>query len=101
KMVAELRTRSGKHVAVFGPQLRIAEAWLAAAEGNVSVAIELALDAARLAAESKQTAIEMLALHDAVRFGDQTCLGQLAELAANTEGRLAPPIGATAPRVRE
>ena len=81
KMVAELRTRSGKHVAVFGPQLRIAEPWLAAAEGNVSTAIELALDAARLAATSKQTAIEMLALHDAVRFGDQTCPDQLAQLA--------------------
>ena len=53
KMMAELRTRSGRHVAVFGPQLRIAEAWLAAAEGNVSAAIELALDAARLAAESE------------------------------------------------
>ncbi len=101
KMVAELRTRSGKHVAVFGPQLRIAEAWLAAAEGNVSAAIELALDAARLAAQSKQTAIEMLALHDAVRFGDQTCLDQLAELAANTGGRLATAIAAHARAVRD
>ena len=101
KMVAELRTRSGKHVAVFGPQLRIAESWLAAAEGNVSTAIELALDAARLAATSKQTAIEMLALHDAVRFGDQTCPDQLAELAANTGGRLASAIGAHAAAVRD
>jgi DNA-binding CsgD family transcriptional regulator len=101
KMVAELRTRSGKHVAVFGPQLRIAEAWLAAAEGNVSAAIELALDAARLAVDSKQTAIEMLALHDAVRFGDQTCLGRLAELAANTGGKLAAAIGAHTRAVRE
>ena len=49
KMVAELRTRFGRHVALFGPQLRIAESWLAAAEGNVSGAIDLALDAARLA----------------------------------------------------
>ena len=49
KMVAELRTRFGRHVALFGPQLRIAESWLAAAEGNVSAAIDLALDAARLA----------------------------------------------------
>ena len=101
KMVAELRTRSGKHVAVFGPQLRIAEAWLAAAEGNVSAAIELALDAARLAAESKQTAIEMLALHDAVRFGDQTCLDRLVELAAGTGGRLASAIAAHATAVRD
>ena len=101
KMMAELRTRSGRHVAVFGPQLRIAEAWLAAAEGNVSAAIELALDAARLAAESKQTAIAMLALHDAVRFGDQTCLDQLADLSAGIGGRLASAIGAHARAVRD
>ena len=43
ELVAELRTRFGRHVAVFGPQLRIAESWLAAAEGNVSGAIVLAL----------------------------------------------------------
>jgi DNA-binding NarL/FixJ family response regulator len=101
KMVAELRTRSGKHVAVFAPQLRIAEAWLAAAEGNVSAAIELALDAARLASESRQTAIEMLALHDAVRFGDQTCLDRLAELVTITGGRLASTIAAHACAVRD
>ena len=101
KMVAELRTRSGKHVAVFGPQLRIAEAWLAAAEGNVSAAIELALDAARLASESKQTAIELLALHDAVRFGDQTCLDRVIDLAANTGGRLSSAIAAHATAIRD
>ncbi len=101
KMMAELRTRSGRHVAVFGPQLRIAEAWLAAAEGNVSAAIELALDAARQAAESKQIAIEMLALHDAVRFGDQTCLDRLADLSDGIGGRLASVIGAHARAVRD
>ena len=101
KMVAELRTRSGKHVAVFAPQLRIAEAWLAAAEGNVSAAIELALDAARLASESRQTAIEVLALHDAVRFGDQTCVDRLAELATITGGVLASTIAAHACAVRD
>ncbi len=100
-MVAELRTRSGKHVAVFAPQLRIAEAWLAAAEGNVSAAIELALDAARLASESQQSAIEMLALHDAVRFGDQTCLDRLADLASTTGGLLASAIAAHASAVRD
>ena len=101
KMVAELRTRFGRHVAVFGPQLRIGEAWLAAAEGNVSAAIELALDAARLAAESGQRAIEMLALHDAVRFGDQSCLDRLIELPVGTGGRLAAVIAAHAAAVRD
>ena len=101
KMVAELRTRFGRHVAVFGPQLKIAESWLAAAEGNVSTAIELALNAARLAEESKQRATEMLALHDAVRFGDQTCLDRLVDLPGGTGGRLASVIAAHAAAVRE
>ncbi|WNG93754.1 LuxR family transcriptional regulator [Mycobacterium sp. ITM-2016-00318] len=101
KMVAELRTRSGKHVAVFGPQLRIAESWLAAAEGNVSAAIEVALDAARLASDSAQSAIEMLALHDAVRFGDRSCLDRLADVAAGAGGRLASMIAAHATAVRD
>jgi DNA-binding CsgD family transcriptional regulator len=101
KMVAELKTRFARHVAVFGPQLKIAEAWLAAAEGNVSSAIDLALDAARLAKESGQQAIEMLALHDAVRFGDQTCLDRLVEVATATGGRLAGAIAAHAEAVRD
>jgi DNA-binding NarL/FixJ family response regulator len=101
KMVAELRTRFGQHVALFGPQLRIAESWLAAAEGNVSRAIELALDAAGLARESGQQAIEMLALHDAVRFGDQSCLSRLVEVANATGGRLATALAAHAAAVAD
>jgi DNA-binding NarL/FixJ family response regulator len=101
KMVAELRTRSGRHVAVFGPQLRIAEAWLCAAEGNVSSAIDLALDAARCAEKSGQRAIEMLALHDAVRFGDESCLSRLIDTATSVGGRLAAAIAAHAAAVRD
>jgi DNA-binding NarL/FixJ family response regulator len=101
KMVAELRTRFGRHVAVFGPQLRIAESWLAAAEGNLSSAIDLALDAARLARESGQRAIEMLALHDAVRYGDRSCLSQLVEVADATGGRLATALAAHAAAVTD
>jgi hypothetical protein len=98
--VADVRIRLGRHVAVFEPQVRIAEGWLAAAEGNVSAAIDLALDAARLAKESGQQAIEMLALHDAVRFGDQMCLDRLIEVARATDGRLATMIAAHAEAVR-
>ena len=101
KMVAELRTRFGRHVALFGPQLRIAESWLAAAEGNVSGAIVLALDAARLAKESGQRAIEMLALHDAVRYGDRSCLARLVEVAHATGGRLATALAAHAAAVTD
>jgi DNA-binding CsgD family transcriptional regulator len=100
-MMAEVKTRFGKHVAVFGPQLKIAESWLAASQGNVSAAIELATEAARLASESGQRAIEMLALHDAVRFGDQNCLDRLVEVATATGGRLATVIAAHAEAVRD
>jgi DNA-binding CsgD family transcriptional regulator len=101
KMVAELKVRSGRHVAVFGPQLRIAESWLAAAEGNVSAAIELALDAARLADSSDQCAVSMLALHDAVRFGDQSAAERLNEVASSVGGRLAAAIEAHARAVHD
>jgi DNA-binding CsgD family transcriptional regulator len=100
-MMAEVKTRFGRHVAVFGPQLKVAEAWLAAAEGNVSAAIELALQGGAQAAETGQQAIEMLALHDAVRFGDTTCVDRLVEVATVTGGRLAAIIAAHAEAVRD
>jgi DNA-binding NarL/FixJ family response regulator len=100
-MVAELRARFGRHLAVFGPQLRIVEAWLAAAQGNVSGAIQLALDAAVRAHESGQRAIEMLALHDAVRFGDQSSLSRLVEVSTSVGGRLAAAIAAHATALRD
>jgi DNA-binding CsgD family transcriptional regulator len=100
RMMAEVKTRYGRHVAVFGPQLKIAEAWLAAAEGNVSAAIGFALDAANQAADSGQRAIQMLALHDAVRFGDSTCLDELVDVATATGGRLAAVIATHAEALR-
>jgi hypothetical protein len=101
EIVAELRGRVGRHVAVFEPQLRIAEAWLAAAEGNVGAAIDLALDAARRAEESGQRAIEMLALHDAVRFGDKSSLAHLVDIATGVGGRLACVIATHAAALRD
>ena len=95
-MVAELRTRFGRHLALFEPQLRLAEAWLAAAQGNVSAAIELALDAGDMARRSGQRAIELRALHDAIRFGDRTSLQRVVDIASGMGGRLAPVYGAHA-----
>ncbi|BBY16087.1 transcriptional regulator [Mycolicibacterium litorale] len=89
RIVAELRTRLGRHVAVFEPQLRLTEGWLAAAEGTVSLAVEKALDAARLAADSGQHGFEMSARHDAVRFGDRDHIPRLVELTATVGGALA------------
>jgi DNA-binding NarL/FixJ family response regulator len=60
KILAELHRRVGGHVAVFEPQLRLAGAWLSAAEGHVSGAISKAIEAADLARDSGQRAVEML-----------------------------------------
>ena len=70
-------------------------------EGNVRAAIDLALDAARRAEESGQRAIEMLALHDAVRFGDHSSLGRFVDIATDVGGRLAAVIAAHAAALRD
>jgi DNA-binding NarL/FixJ family response regulator len=89
KTVSELRGKVDRHVAVFEPQFRLVEAWLAAAEGHVSGAISRAVEAADLAKASAQQAVEMFALHDAARFGDLTSLKRLVDVAQNIGGRLA------------
>ena len=89
KTVSELRGQVGRHVAVFEPQVRLGEAWLAAAEGHVSGAISRAVEAADLAKASGQRAVEMFALHDAARFGDLTSLQRLVDVAQHIGGRLA------------
>jgi len=100
-IIAELRSRSGGHDAWLYPQLRIAEAWLAAAQGNVSGAIAAATDAAELAGQAGQLAIEMLALHDAARFGDRTSLQRLIDVAGSVDGRLARAYAAYGAAVRD
>jgi DNA-binding CsgD family transcriptional regulator len=78
------------HLALFDPQLRIAEAWTAAADMGSRAGIESAQVAARVAADSGQYAIEAEALHAAARFGDHTVAGRLAELTSIVDGRLVP-----------
>jgi DNA-binding NarL/FixJ family response regulator len=89
KTVRELRGKVDRHVAVFEPQFRLVEAWLAAAEGHVSGAASRAVEAADLAKDSGQRAVEMFALHDAARFGDLTSLQRLVDVAQQIGGRLA------------
>ncbi|UGT40807.1 LuxR C-terminal-related transcriptional regulator [Nocardia yamanashiensis] len=86
--IALAEERGGRHSAVYQPQLEIAKAWQAAAEGTATPAIRLALGAADAAARSHQHAIEAMALHTAARFGDHSVAGRLADLAARVDGRL-------------
>ncbi len=86
--IAEAHRRGGRHSAVYEPQLAVAEACLAAAEGAVSTAVRRALDAADAAAHAHQYAIEATALHVAARFGEHSVADRLTELATRVEGRL-------------
>ncbi|GAB2701642.1 helix-turn-helix transcriptional regulator [Nocardia thraciensis] len=88
EVISEADRRGGRHSAVYEPQLDIARAWQAAAEGTVTPAVRLAIAAADAAARSNQHAIEAMALHTAARFGDHTVAGRLADIAARIDGRL-------------
>jgi DNA-binding NarL/FixJ family response regulator len=78
------------------PEIVLARAWVAAAEGAVSEAITLAHEAAAAAARRGQLAHEVLALHTAVCFGDGTVTDRLAELATQVDGPRAPAAAAHA-----
>ncbi|AXK87378.1 helix-turn-helix transcriptional regulator [Nocardia farcinica] len=86
--IAEASRRGGRHSAVYEPQLAIARACVAAAEGTVSTAVRLAMAAADAAARAHQYAIEATALHVAARFGDPAVADRLTELAGRVDGRL-------------
>jgi ATP/maltotriose-dependent transcriptional regulator MalT len=96
KTLAELRTCLGPGLAGLEPQLRLTEAWLAAAQGHVSAAVTLTVDAGDMARRSGQRAIELRALHDAIRFGDRTSLPRAIDVASGVDGRLAPVYAAHA-----
>jgi DNA-binding CsgD family transcriptional regulator len=87
--LADAARRFGPQVALFGPEMLIARAWLAAARGGHRTAIDLARRAATEARQSKQYAVEAEALHHAARFGDRTAGSRLVQLAAGLDGKLA------------
>ncbi|CAM3703334.1 LuxR family transcriptional regulator [Kibdelosporangium persicum] len=70
----------------LAPNVLIARAWVVAAEGEVSEAAALARKAAGVAASQGQSAVEVFALHTAVRFGDGTVADRLTRLATEVNG---------------
>jgi DNA-binding NarL/FixJ family response regulator len=78
------------------PEARLAQAWVTAAEGAVSEAVALARQAAEVAASQPQPAMEVVALHTAVCFGDRTVADRLAGLATQVDGPRAPAAAAHA-----
>ncbi|MGH3624876.1 MAG: LuxR C-terminal-related transcriptional regulator, partial [Sciscionella sp.] len=78
------------------PDVLLARAWVSAAEGALSEAVVLARQAGELAAAQGHPAVEVVALHTAVRFGDHTVAERLTELATQVDGPRAPAAAAHA-----
>ncbi|HEY5852739.1 MAG TPA: LuxR C-terminal-related transcriptional regulator [Aldersonia sp.] len=89
-VITDADEQRGRHNLVFDPQVRVAEAWCAAAEGTPMRAIEIAHVAADTAARSDQFAVEAEALHVGARFGDHRAAPRLTDLAARLDGALVP-----------
>src|SRR5277367_3007092 len=82
----------GLHLAVFLPELELARGWERAAVGQTAAARMHAVRAAQIAQQYGMSAIEMSALHTAVRFGDHTHTSRVEELAATLNTPLAEAI---------
>jgi len=94
--LAEAEAERHPAMVCFEPDLLLARAWVAATEGALSHAVEYAHRAAGKAASMAQAAVEVVALHTAVCFGDRTVAGRLAELATRVDGPRAPAAAAHA-----
>jgi DNA-binding CsgD family transcriptional regulator len=73
-------------MAFLEPLLLHTRAWVEAAEGAMSTALTTVVGAADLAADSTQWAVETLARHAAVCFGDRSQARRLAHLAGIVGG---------------
>ena len=82
----------GPQVAVFLPELELARAWERACVGQTSVAQTHAVRAAQIARQSGMYAVEMRALHTAVRLDDRSQTQRLAELAETLNTPMAEAI---------
>jgi DNA-binding NarL/FixJ family response regulator len=82
----------GPQVAAFLPELELARAWERAAAGQVTAAQTHALRAAEIARQSGMDAVELRALHTAIRLGVQSEPQRPAELAKLLETPMAEAI---------
>lgn len=82
----------GPQVAVFLPELELARAWERAAVGQTAAARRHAVRAAQIAQQCGAYAIEMRALHTAVRFGHRSHAARVEELARKLNTPLAQAI---------
>ena len=77
-------------IAVWVPDWLMAQAWVASARGETSRSLGLSNDAADEAARMRQSAVEGVARHQAIRLGlsPSHAVRRLGELAAEVDGEL-------------
>jgi DNA-binding CsgD family transcriptional regulator len=89
--------RAGEANRYFDPWVELDRAWVAAAAGELTRAVDLATRAADMARASKQFTLEAAALHDVARLGAPVGVRQrLEELVGLLEGRLAALLASSA-----
>ncbi|MET0703304.1 MAG: ATP-binding protein [Mycobacterium sp.] len=96
KVLSRADSRHGTKSALFAPELGLARAWRLFAARDGHGAVSAARQAAGMAERSGQSAVALLAWHDAVRLGDMRAADPLARIAAETDcayGRLAAEHG--------
>jgi len=95
--LARADARAGEANRYFDPWVELDKAWVAAAAGELTRAIDLATQAADMARASKQFTFEAVALYDVARLGAPIGVRQrLEELAGLQEGRLAALLASSA-----
>jgi len=82
----------GMRSAMYAPELELARAWTLAAARDMPEAIEAARRAATVAEEAGQLGIALLALHDAVRLGDNRIADTVERIGAGLGGALPPLV---------
>jgi DNA-binding CsgD family transcriptional regulator len=86
----------GPQTAVYLPELELARAWEQASADDLAAALRHSLRAAQVARKSGMRAVELCAMHTAVRFGDDKCAGRLEKLARALNTPLAEAVAAHA-----
>ena len=86
RVLQDAAEHTGEFMALYGPQLLLARAWVAAASGSTTLAIEFSRQSADAAFESGQLAVAADALHDAARFGDRGAAERFDGVAAFVRG---------------
>lgn len=84
----------GPLLQVFRPEWELARGWAAAAAGDTAVSVEQAAQAARSAKGAGMDAVELTALHTALRFGATSGHGRIRQLVRLHGSRMAEAIGA-------